>query len=199
VVLLGAGPVPSWLILHSGVRAFTLDDGADATMATVCPTLPLYLHGPDDAAAPRCLHERPGVSVVIESIDGRRCVDFESQTRVPCVRIRAMDGSWSGYTGATTVAPAVPVGTLVDLAPQPIERLTLAPKPAWKSGEGTDLGARVRARVIRYVPSTDERELFVSIINGPHVGATGWVYAHTATLGGLSVTEFLTGPASQRR
>src|SRR5579883_1085200 len=67
----GYKPAANWLILHAGVRAFTLDDGADATMATVCSTLQLYLRGPDNAAAPRCLHEKPGVAVVLGSIAGR--------------------------------------------------------------------------------------------------------------------------------
>ena len=171
----GVEPAPNWLILHSGVRAFTLDDGADATTATVCPTLQLYLRGLDNAAAPRCLHEKPGVAVVVESIAARRCVDFESQTHVPCVKIRAVDGSWSGYTGATTIVPAVPIGSVVDLAPQPQEHLTLAAKSSSDSTTGVDLGAHVRARVLRYVPSTDARELRVSILSGSHAGATGWV------------------------
>ena len=186
----GAEPAPHWLILHAGVRAFTLDDGADATMATVCPTLQLYLRGSDNAAPPRCLHEKPGVAVVIESIVGRRCVDFESQTHVPCIRIRAIDGSWSGYTGATTIVPAIPIGTIVDLAPQPQERLTLAAKPSSGSTTGTDLGAHVRARVLRHVPSADARELRVSILSGSPAGATGWVYAHTATVAGFPITAF---------
>ena len=188
--LVAAATIPSWLQLKAGVRAFTGDDGGDATMATICPSLRLYIHGPDNAAAPRCAHEKRGASIVVESIVARSCVDFESQARVPCVRIRAANGSWSGYTGATTVIPAIPVGTLLVLTPQPNEHLTLASKPISGPDDGTDLGARARARVLGFVPSADARELHVMIVSGSHAGASGWVYAHTATIDGLSVTEF---------
>lgn len=188
--LAAAAAIPSWLVLNSGVRAFTGDDGGDATMATICPTLHLYLRGPDNAATPHCMHEKRGTSVIVESIIGRSCVDFESQARVPCVRIRAADRSWSGYTGATTMIPAIPAGAVLMLTPQPNERLTLASKQISGPDNGIDLGARARARVLHFVPAADVRELFVMIVSGSHPGASGWVYEHTATIDGLSVTEF---------
>ena len=185
-----AGAIPSWLLLNSGVHAFTGDDGGDATMATICPTLQLYVRGPDTAATPRCMHVKRGTSIIVEAIVGRGCVDFESQARVSCVRIRAANGTWSGYTGATTVIPAIPVDAVLTLTPQPNEHLTLASKPISGPDNGTDLGARARARVLRYVPSADARELFVRIVGGSHDGVAGWVYAHTATIDGRTVTEF---------
>jgi len=80
--------------------------------------------------------------------------------------------------------------THVDLAPQPQERLTLAPRSSSDSATGIDLGAHVRARVLHYVPSADARELRVSILSGSHAGLTGWVYAHTATIDDLPITLF---------
>ena len=181
----------SWDEVRPGVKVYTGDDGGSASTLTVCSTLASYVAFMSDDNAANCSHEKRGVLAVVEQvIPAKSNTDTGSFAGAPNVRIRAADGSWSGYTTVVSLQPMLPVGTVIVMKRMGNAVLNLAPRQASDLNVGPDLGDKVTVRVLHYYPDTADRSLYVNVLDGKYAGQNGWMFAMDAqTLDGKPVAS----------
>jgi hypothetical protein len=78
------------------------------------------------------------------------------------------------------VHPVIPPGTLVHLKAEGSNTIRLASAQNAELDEGPDLGGKATMKVLRYDPSTGERDLHVTVLGGSLAGRSGWVFSSEA-------------------
>lgn len=157
VVLLAAA---AWSVLHVGMRVYTADDGGDSDWNDVCPA---------PQATTGCKRVPFGTPAVVTAI------------ALPHIRLRAADGSWSGWATPDWLQPDVPAGTIATIEKRSNTTLTLAAEAAADSVAGVDVGARVTVKVLRYDHRAyGIRALYVQVLDGRYAGRRGYMYATDA-------------------
>jgi hypothetical protein len=155
----------SWGQLRVGAQVFAGDDGS-AFSLTVCPSLSTILA---DQPSEECRRVPPGTPAIVDAIIPCRRTDSSWNGVFPHVRLRASDGTWTGFADAGMLQPSIPVGTVIELSSD--WNATLEMKD--DSGETTNLGDNALVEVLRYDPRR-QSPLFVKIIDGAHRDQTGW-------------------------
>ena len=169
--------LPAWLQLVPGAHAVATSEEGDVTWIAVCASVAKYVA--EDA---HCRHVSQGTPAIVEAVIPNRVKTPADPYGTPFVKLRAIDGSWSGYTSASSIAPAIPPGVTLLLTRAPGEEvMRLAPSENAGSDAGVDLGARAKVVVLRYDPSSQDRELDVRVLDGRYAGRAGWVYRHSAS------------------
>ena len=168
-----ADETPSWKKPTPGTVAILGDDGGGKETATVCDTISHYIDFSRDKNPPGCKQFQHGLEVIIRGL----VYDVTSDD-LPLVRILIPSQKFTGFLelfGGTH--PKIPQGTPVHLQRRGNDTLRLAASRDADFDAGPDLGDQANAKVIRYDPSTDDRDLYVTIIDGPLAGKSGWIFS----------------------
>ncbi len=190
-------PLNTWVRLHVGMTLYTGTDGGDATTLTVCPTVAQYLAfagvgGSGNVA--ECSHRKPDVAAIVEEIVPANADD---PFHAPYVKLRAADGSWSGYTDIIGQQVAIPVGTTLVFTKSGGESLRLAPRQGSNLHSGPNLGDSVTVKVLHYFPNTNDRSLYVTVLDGEYAGQNGWMFTMDGeTENGISIEGVSYTPAT---
>jgi hypothetical protein len=174
----GSTPAPasSWDRLRISGSVYTGDDGGDRTTQTICSTLAGYLASIDDDNASRCLRIKRGVLATVEAIIPIKSSDPDQGFSFPHVKLRAADGTWSGFTTAVPLQPVIPLGTTIFMRKQGNLTINLAPRQGSDLDAGPNLGDNVTVKVLHYYPDTEDRSLYVTVLGGSNVGQNGWMF-----------------------
>jgi hypothetical protein len=97
------------------------------------------------------------------------------------VRILIPDRKFTGYLQLLGgIHPSIPQGTTIHLKREGNNTLRLASSRDATLDSGHDLGDQATAQVIRYDPSTGDRDLLVVVKDGQMAGKSGWVFSTDA-------------------
>ena len=179
-----AGDAPAWRQPLPGTAAILGDDGGGEDQATVCDTIAHWramLAAPFPDAADGCARYPRGLAVVIEGVAFDPASDTIPSTTMglPLVNIRIPAKRVQGYVEmAGGIHPVIPPGMLVHLKAD--STIRLAPAQDFEMDDGPDLGGQATAKVLRYDPSTGERDLYVTVLDGSLAGQFGWVFSSEA-------------------
>ena len=185
-------PTPAtfaWMEPTQGRAAFLGDDGGGTSTGTVCTTADHYRDWIKSNPSGGCTSYIHGTRVVIEQVIFDAAKDTAGEYQMPLVRIRAADNSWSGYTQLETLHPVIPKGTVVQFKQG--GNLTLRLDSTQQTDDGPDLGDAVTAKIERYDPATGDADLYVTLLDGPYAGKSGWMFSLEASeIDGASLGTF---------
>ena len=170
--------IPTWKKPLPGGLAILGDDGGGEDVATVCDTASHYRQWLDYGHPSGCKKFPRGLRVVIQGLLYNTKSDTIPGTTnsLPLVRILVPDRKFTGYLQLFGgLHPNIPQGTTVHLKREGNNTLRLAFSRDYDSG--LDLGYQATAQVIRYDPSTDDRDLRVVVKDGQMAGRSGWVFS----------------------
>jgi hypothetical protein len=174
-----AGNIRDWRNPVKGTHATLGDDGGGSDKATVCQTTDEYsdfLKGDPGYTVPGCKEFERGLPVTIIGVDFDKTRDAASgsSSGEPLVQISIPSKKWVGYVQLLGgIHPIIPVGTKIHLKRDGNATINLAAKFDADYGSGPDLGEHVTVKMIRSAPDYDM--IYVSVIDGPFAGKTGWV------------------------
>lgn len=178
----------AWLQPTPGRAALLGDDGGNST-ATVCVSADHYRDWLKSNPSGGCTSYIHGTRVVIERVVFDPAKDTVGEYHMPLVQIRSADNSWRGYTQLEGLHPLIPTGTIVQFYRH--EDSTLRLGSSEQSDDGPDLGDNVTARVERYDPTSADADLYVTVVDGPYSGKSGWMHSlYAAEIAGASFTKF---------
>lgn len=174
----------SWATLRDGLPVFVGSDGGDATTMSICSSIADY-----DASAASCKHIKQGVPAVVDHVFPSNGQSADDPTGAPHVKIRAADGTWSGYTTATLLQARIPIGTTLVLTKgSDTDQIRLASRQDSELNDGPDLGDHVTIKVLHYYPDSQNRNIYAEVLDGNYAGKNGWFFTMDAkTTDGISV------------
>lgn len=175
--------VPIWRKPLPGTAAFLGDDGGGEEMATICDTAAHFREWIDSGQPPGCKQFSRGLPVVIEGVvhDPAKDTAPGSTNWYPLVKIKIPSKRFVGYLQLLGgIHPVIPEGTRVHFTKIGYAPLQLAPSQHAAPDSGPDLGEQVTAKVLQYDPSTGDRDIYVTIMDGVFAGQSGWMFAFEA-------------------
>jgi hypothetical protein len=155
----------SWSTLRVGTQIYTGSDGMGVITQTVCPSIDAW-HTYLDGTTTACrLHIPRGTPAIVNSIIPSSPDDIDSNGGGPYVELKALDGSWSGYSLAMVLKPDVPTGITItfDNKSDNQEHFTLDKNPSSSFNLGQDLGNKVTVKLLKYAPN-EFRTLYVTVV-----------------------------------
>lgn len=168
---------PSWLVLRAGQQAFLGDDGGSAVTASICSS-PAAWRDFSSGGDAVCMKKPRGTPVTIISFVHDYNTDPSGKVDEPIVQVQATDHSWQGWTAAMVdLQPRIPSGTQVVLETLGNADVYLAPKQDADLNAGTLLKGQTLVTIIKQDTKTEDRDLYVRVASGPHVGERGWVFS----------------------
>jgi hypothetical protein len=171
---------PAWKKPSPGTRAFLGDDGGGVNTATVCDTADRYRDWLNYEHPPGCQTFQHDLPVIIEVVLLDSVLDTKGTLWLPLVKVHIPSRNFIGYCQLLGLHPVIPSGTIIHFKRMGNETIHLFPEPT--SGQGTDLGDAVLAKIITYDPSKDDSwELYVTVLDGEYAGKNGWMSALDAS------------------
>jgi hypothetical protein len=157
-----------------GRAAYLGDDGGGASTATICDSADHYRDWLNLDSPPGCAHYARGTRVVVERTMSDPAKDTVADAIMPLVQVDAADKSWSGWTQLMTLVPIIPSGTIIEFKREGNDTLRLATTE--RADDGPDLGDVVTAKLVRFDPLTDSRDIYVTVLDGKYAGKSGWLF-----------------------
>jgi hypothetical protein len=177
--LAGAYDAP-WRHLHAGMLAYIGSDNTTSNVErrqTVCPSVDLVIRSWEQGGSKQCFTVKHGTPVKIEAVVPARTGTTDRGDPLAWlgafVKIRAIDRSWKGYTPIGFLQPNIHVGTVILMARDWSDGLTLAPR--LDSVKLIDLPRDAHVKVLGYYPQLRGRTLFVKVLEGPYENREGWM------------------------
>lgn len=176
---LGGAYDASWRHLHTGMVAYIGSDNTDSEerRQTVCPSVGLIIQWWEQGGSKRCFNVKHGTPVKIEAIVPARTGSTDRGDPLAWLgafaKIRAIDRSWEGYTPTGFLQPNIRVGTVILMARDWSDGLTLAPRR--HAAKMIDLPRDANVKVLGYYPQLRGRALFVKVLEGPYKNSQGWM------------------------
>lgn len=129
--LAGAYDAP-WRHLHAGGLAYIGSDNTASNVErrqTVCPSVDLVIQSWEQNGSKQCFAVKHGTPVKIEGVVQARTGATDRGDPLAWLgafaKIRAIDGSWEGYTPIGFLQPSIHVGTVILMARDWSDGLTL--------------------------------------------------------------------------
>lgn len=122
---------------------------------------------------------QPGLRVVIEQViydPTEDIIQAFTPILTPLAKIRIPSRRVTGYQLLIGLHPFIPPRTLIHLRREGNATLRLASSQNADLDSGLDLGEEATAKVLRYVPLTGGRDLYVTIFDGKWAERSGWVF-----------------------
>jgi hypothetical protein len=167
-----------WRKPTPGTAAFLGDDGGDENGATICDTAAHFRDWLDDDHHLGCKKFPRGLRAVIDEV-----VSYDPTKYITdaIVKITIPSAHFTGYLQLERqIRPAIPKGAIVHFKKDVSATMRLAPSQDSGLDIGQDIGDQATAKVIRYDPSTGDRGLYVTVMDGIAIGKSGWMFVSEA-------------------
>jgi len=169
---------PVWKEPLPGTVAFLGDDGGGADTATVCDTDDHVESWLNNEGSSGCRSFSHGLHVVIEQVGPMENSVPAATTLYPLVKIKIPSKNFVGYVQLFEgIHPIIPAGAIIHLKQEGNETLMLTRSQDADEDSGLNLGEEATAKVVRYDPTTGDRNLYVTVIDGKFAGSSGWVFS----------------------
>jgi hypothetical protein len=150
---------------------------AEQRRQTICPSVDLVIQWWEQSGSRQCFTVKHGTPVKIETVVPARSGTTDRGDPLTWVgafaKVRAVDRSWEGYTPIAFLQPSIKVGTVIPMARDWSDGLTLAPR--LDSTKMIDLPRDAHVRVLGYYPQLRGRTLLVKVLEGPYENREGWM------------------------